>query len=235
VATVQSSHEQHAGSDEHVALRRRFTRLPNHVGVIPDGNRRWAVAHGRAKHDGYVAGLAPGLKLFRLCAALGVRELTYYGFTTDNTRRARVQADAFRAACVEAVRLLSNEAAELRVIGNTESAAFPPELLPFTERTTFGDGNVKVNFLVNYGWEWDLSHVTGSGRSSILGSLHSHDVSHIDLIIRWGGRRRLSGFLPLQAVYADFFVVDDYWPDYQDAHVVDALDWYQRQDVTRGG
>ena len=57
----------------------------------------------------------------------------------------------------------------------------------------------------------------------------------MDLIIRWGGRRRLSGFLPLQSVYSDFYIVDDYWPDYKPQQFEDALQWYQQQDITLGG
>ena len=55
------------------------------------------------------------------------------------------------------------------------------------------------------------------------------------MIIRWGGMRRLSGFLPVQSVYADFYVVDDYWPNFKEQHFIDALNWYQQQDVTLGG
>jgi undecaprenyl diphosphate synthase len=65
--------------------------------------------------------------------------------------------------------------------------------------------------------------------------LASADVSRIDLVVRWGGRRRLSGFLPVQSVYADFYVVDDLWPDYKPEHFYAALEWYQTQDVTLGG
>ena len=57
----------------------------------------------------------------------------------------------------------------------------------------------------------------------------------MDLVIRWGGMRRLSGFLPVQSVYADFFVVDRLWPDFQPEDFVQALEWYQKQDVTLGG
>lgn len=210
-------------------------RVPTHIGIIPDGNRRWAAARGLGKEQGYAAGLEPGLRLFRLCRQLGVRELTYYGFTTDNTKRPRQQADAFRRACVEAVQLLEKESADLHVIGNTDSPAFPPELIDYTRGHRFGAGEVKVNFLVNYGWDWDLASSQGGSRRNILDTLASRHVSRIDLVIRWGGRRRLSGFLPLQSVYADFFVLDDYWPDYHDDHVLAALDWYQAQDITLGG
>ena len=64
--------------------------------------------------------------------------------------------------------------------------------------------------------------------------LKSEDISRIDLIIRWGGRRRLSGFLPVQSVYADFYVVDSMWPDFKEKEFYNALKWYDKQDVTLG-
>lgn len=212
-------------------------RLPNHIGIIPDGNRRWAENNGLTKEKGYNLGINPGLLLFKLCQKLGIKEITYYGFTTDNTKRPANQKEAFTQACIDAVKLLSHEDAELLVIGNTESPCFPPELLPFTKRKLFGKGGIKVNFLVNYGWEWDLnlSRKTHSKRKNLDLSLQSKDISRIDLIIRWGGRRRLSGFLPIQSVYSDFYVVNDYWPDFKPQHVYDALEWYATQDITLGG
>ena len=187
-------------------------RRPKHIGIIPDGNRRWAENNGLSKEKGYDSGINPGLVLFKICQELGIEEITYYGFTTDNTKRPANQKDAFTKACIDAVKLLSHEDAELLVIGNTESPCFPPELTPFTERKIFGKGGVKVNFLVNYGWEWDLnlSRQTHNKRNDLDLVLHSKDISRIDLIVRWGGRRRLSGFLPIQSVYSDFYVVDDY-------------------------
>ena len=212
-------------------------RLPNHIGIIPDGNRRWAEKNGLTKEKGYKLGINPGLLLFKLCQKLGVKEITYYGFTTDNTKRPAKQKEAFTKACIDAVKLLSNEDAELLVVGNTESPCFPPQLLPFTERKIFGKGGIKVNFLVNYGWEWDLnlSRKTNNKRKNLDLALQSKDISRIDLIIRWGGRRRLSGFLPIQSVYSDFYVVDDFWPDFKPQHIYDALDWYATQDITLGG
>ena len=212
-------------------------RLPNHIGIIPDGNRRWAEKNGLTKEKGYKLGINPGLLLFRLCQNLVVKEITYYGFTTDNTKRPAKQKEAFTKACIDAVKLLSNEDAELLVVGNTESPCFPPQLLPFTERKIFGKGGIKVNFLVNYGWEWDLnlSRKTNNKRKNLDLALQSKDISRIDLIIRWGGRRRLSGFLPIQSVYSDFYVVDDFWPDFKPQHIYDALDWYATQDITLGG
>lgn len=200
-----------------------------HIGIIPDGNRRWANEHGMNKRYGYEYGLMPGLRLLRMAKEMEVDEITYYGFTMDNCKRPSDQFHAFKKACVEAVALLAKEGADLLVIGNSDSKCFPEELLPYTTRTSVNGGGIKVNFLVNYGWKWDLSHIEVDGRP------YSSDISRIDLIIRWGGMRRLSGFLPIQSVYSDFFVVDHYWPDYKDEDLKNALEWYARQDVTLGG
>ena len=97
-----------------------------------------------------------------------------------------------------------------------------------------------MNFLVNYGWDWDVSNLNSiksnnSNRKSIFEGLHSWDISRIDLILRWGGRKRLSGFLPLQSVYSDIYTIDDLWPDFTEEQFHDALRWYNIQDVTLGG
>jgi len=85
----------------------KFKRLPKHIGFIPDGNRRWAVEHGLPKEEGYVAGLEPAFRLYKICVELGIEEVSVYGFTKDNTHRAAVQKRSFRAATVEAVKTLS--------------------------------------------------------------------------------------------------------------------------------
>lgn len=212
-------------------------RIPNHIGVIPDGNRRWAKNRGLGKEQGYEHGLNPGLELLRQAKAYGIKEITYYGFTVDNCKRPMIQQNAFKKACVDAVNMISKEGASLLVLGDTNSNSFPKELLPYTKRTDINGGGIKVNFLVNYGWEWDLSniHAKESSDKSIMKRLHSFDISRIDLIIRWGNMRRLSGFLPIQSVYSDFFVVDDMWPDFCSSHLEQALEWYSYQDITLGG
>lgn len=213
-------------------------RIPNHVAIIPDGNRRWAVKNGFSKETGYINGLLPGIKLFKCCEKLGIKEITFYGFTVDNTKRPTIQKKAFTNACVEAVKMLSNENVSLLVIGNSDSPMFPKELLPFTKRRDFGLGGTRINFLVNYGWEWDLMNLSDSNchsRKNIYDNIQSKDISKVDLLIRWGGRRRLSGFLPVQSVYTDFYTIDDMWPDFTEEQFYDAVKWYDIQDVTLGG
>jgi undecaprenyl diphosphate synthase len=207
-----------------------FKRIPEHIGIIPDGNRRWAVHNGLNKPDGYAHGILPGFALYELMVANKIREATFYGFTKDNNKRDMEQREAFTLACVKAVEALSHRDANLLVIGNTDSSAFPPELLPYANRRVcFGRGLINLNFLVNYDWEWDIRHLQSDG------AIASKDIPRVDLIVRWGGCRRLSGFLPVQSAYADIYVIDDLWPDFKPSHFQDALLWYQSCDVTLGG
>ena len=209
-----------------------FTRLPKHVGLIPDGNRRWARARGLHPGLGYAAGMERGLLMLDECLRIGIGEVSVYGFTTDNTKRPRDQREAFSEACVLFVEEARKRPIALRVVGDASSPMFPPELRPYVEERV-GEG-MRVNMLVNYGWEWDL-RAAGAGAGPIHDRLASRDVSRIDLMVRWGGMRRLSGMLPVQAVYADFYVVDDLWPDYEAEQFHEALRWYAKQDVTLGG
>jgi undecaprenyl diphosphate synthase len=202
-------------------------RVPKHIGIIPDGNRRWAKENGLNKEEGYVFGLKPGLELLRAARRHGVEELTYYGFTTDNCKRPKKQVKAFSKACVEAVKMIEDENVELCVIGNTGSECFPKELLPYAldrKKITTEHYSMRINFLVNYGWEWDMKN-----------GWASHEIPRVDLVIRWGGMCRLSGFLPIQTVYSDFYIIKELWPDFKEEQFEQALEWYQKQDVTLGG
>jgi len=198
---------------------------PNHIGFIPDGNRRWALSHGLTRDAGYSHGISPGLLLFEECKKRGIKEISVYCFTQDNTKRPNIQKKAFSAATLTFVNEISDRGAALLVVGDDSSLQFPISLKQFRQRKGKG---IKVNLLVNYGWEWDLNGLK-------TGKLRSEDVSRIDLIVRWGGGRRLSGFLPAQSVYADIYVREEYWPDFEVKHFEQALAWYKKQDRSLGG
>lgn len=199
--------------------------VPRHIGFIPDGNRRWAADRGLPKEAGYAHGIDPGLLLYEKCRERGVKEVSIYGFTQDNTKRVSVQRKAFSDACVAFAFDVARRGAALLVVGDETSAQFPAVLKDFRQRR---GGGMKVNLLVNYGWEWDLAGLKNGG-------LRSDEISRMDLIVRWGGGRRLSGFLPVQSVYADFYVRDEYWPDFEPQHFEHALTWFRQQDQTLGG
>ena len=218
---------------------KQFSRIPRHVGLIPDGNRRWAKERGLAPAHGYAAGMERGLKMLDECLDLGIEEVSVYGFTTDNTKRPKEQREAFSLACESFVECAMERDVSILVVGDDRSSLFPESLKPFSQ-VRQGTGGLKVNLLVNYGWNWDIqtavaAHAASPDKTPFQDRLGSKDVSRIDLVVRWGGMRRLSGFLPIQSVYADFYVVDAYWPDYEASQFYDALHWYAKQDVTLGG
>ena len=198
---------------------------PRHIGFIPDGNRRWALDQGLPKELGYVHGIDPGLSLYEICKERGIPEASIYCFTQDNTKRPPAQKLAFTDASVAFAFEIARRGAALLVVGDENSTQFPKVLEVFRQRQGTG---MKVNLLINYGWEWDLGGLKN-------GSLRSNEVSRLDLIVRWGGGRRLSGFLPVQSVYADFYVRDEYWPDFDPQHFEHALSWFKRQDRSFGG
>ena len=229
---LTSLHRRHGGEslvDSSRGIERIFAmtknNLPHHVGFIPDGNRRWALNHGLTKEAGYVHGIDPGLLLYEKCKECGIKEASIYCFTQDNTKRPSIQKQAFSKATVAFALEIARRGAALLVVGDDTSTQFPEELKEFRQRRGVG---MKVNLLVNYGWEWDLAGLKNSG-------LRSKEVSRLDLIVRWGGGCRLSGFLPVQSVYADFYVRDEYWPDFDPQHFESALAWFKNQDQTLGG
>jgi undecaprenyl diphosphate synthase len=211
-------------------------RIPRHVGFIPDGNRRWAQGRGLAKQAGYEAGIEPGLRMLDACRAHGIEEVSIYGFTKENARRPRPQVEGFRRACVAFGRRALEEGAALFVVGDTSSPVFPDPLRAFARERARGD--LRVNLLVNYSWQWDVEtgvRAREPAGAAGLGSLASGGIPRIELVVRWGGRRRLSGFLPLQCAYADVCVLDALWPEATAEDLGEALAWYQTQDVTMGG
>lgn len=160
--------------------------LPRHVGFIPDGNRRWAVDHGLPKEAGYVQGINPGLLLYEQCKERGIQEASIYCFTQDNTKRPSIQKQAFSAACVAFAFEIERRGAALLVVGDETSSQFPKALKVFRQRQGIG---MRVNLLVNYGWEWDLNGLRNGG-------LRSHDVFSFGLNCALGRRTSLERFSP---------------------------------------
>jgi len=219
----------------------RFKRIPRHIGMIPDGNRRWAATRGLPKKDGYEHGIDPAKKAYGDVWDLGIQEVSVYIFTKENSHRPKDQTDAFKAAFSKFLRWVSDKEVSLLVVGDSGSEVFPKELKGFTVPEPDRAEKRRLNFLVNYNWKWDLSVAIEECRGGVpankdlLECIGSRHVSPIDLVIRWGSRSRLSGFLPVQSAYADIYVVDALWPDYKIQHLHEALGWYERQDITMGG
>jgi undecaprenyl diphosphate synthase len=215
----------------------KMIRLPKHIGIIPDGNRRWAIKNGLHKKDGYMKSIDPSKMLYDDIRNLGVKEVTVYCFTAENVKRLQNQKDAFKEAIIDIVNWIKLEDVSLLVVGDHNSKVFPQELLYYTNPQVDREKRFKVNLLVNYSWKWDIKQIPKNiyRNRNITHSIGSDNISNVDLIIRWGGRSRLSGFIPLQSAYVDLFVIDDFYPDYKIEHISDALKWYNKQDRTLGG
>lgn len=187
---------------------------PRHLGIIPDGNRRWALERGLPAEAGYAQALEPGLRLLERARRAGIDEVSLFGFTRELLERPDEQWRELTRACVVFARRLGNLGVPIRAVGDDTSPGFPPELRAFVAPRFRG---FNVNLLVNYSWDWDA------------GAADRHRTAAIppmELIVRWGGRARLSGFLPRQADRASLYVVPELWPDYQDEQLQAALAWY---------
>jgi undecaprenyl diphosphate synthase len=216
-------------------------RIPRHIGIIPDGNRRWALAKGFPKEMGYEGGIEPAKRIFDEVWDLGIEEVSVYIFTKENAKRPARQVNAFKEAFFEYLTWVREKDISILVVGDKDSPVFPKELHPLTIPDGDRDNKRKLNFLVNYNWKWDLSMaMKGNGGPNpkgreLMDSIGSRHVSRIDLVIRWGDRTRLSGFLPVQSAYADLYVVPSLWPDFEIEQLHEALRWYSKQDITLGG
>ena len=123
-----------------------------------------------------------------------VKEVTTYGFTQDNTKRAVDQRKAFQKACIDGVEIVKGGIFACSS-WETRNPPCSQRSSSRTQRATFGKGSIKVHFLVNYGWQRDLQALTRwlqeeikRRKTSVLNMLRFSDVSRIDLIMRWGGQ-----------------------------------------------
>ena len=220
----------------------KTAKIPRHIGIIPDGNRRWAVEHGMEKESGYAYGVEKGKDLFDILFHLGVDEVTVYAFTKDNTKRPPHITRSYVAAVVDFLSWVRERDVSILAVGDSRSNVFPKVFEEFLEPGPHRDEMMKLNFLINYDWRWDMQQAAERYRRQYTGRpfdpyqhMPSRRISRVDLLIRWGGTSRLSGFPPIQTVYSDIYVVDDMWPDFKPAHIQEALEWYQTVDVTLGG
>lgn len=214
-------------------------RIPAHVGVIPDGNRRWAQARGLPKSAGYEHGIEPAKRFYDVVWDLGIQEVSSYVFTKENMHRPRDQIVAFKAAFAAFIDWVQDQDVSVLLVGDTGSPSFPAEFSHLAAPGEDRSSKRRLNLLVNYSWTWDVAEaaraIAAKKSGDPLEYVGSRHVSRIDLVVRWGGRSRLSGFLPLQSAYADLYVVDEMWPDFETEQFFNALRWYSGQDVTLGG
>ena len=197
-----------------------------HVGIIMDGNGRWAAKRGLPRPAGHRAGAAVVREIVEAAAGAGVRVLTLYAFSSDNWRRPRAEVAALlrlfrRYLASERLRCLAN-GVRINVIGRR--ARFEGGLvhaIEEAERATAACAGLLLRLAVDYSARRAIADaaaeppVLGSFEQRLAAVTHAlPGASDLDLLIRTGGERRLSDFLLWESAYAELVFSDTYWPDF---------------------
>jgi len=229
--------------------------LPRHVGIIMDGNGRWARERGRSRLLGHRMGAVAVRRTVREAARLGIEQLTLFAFSTENWRRPaaevrflwRLIRRFLRAECNE----LRDHGIRLRAIGRLDG--LPEEVRGELHRAialTSGGDALTLCLAVNYGGRAEVVDacrrlvrraISGGvsadeiGEETLAECLYQPDMPPLDLIIRSGGEMRLSNFLLWQAAYAELWVTPVAWPDFGEEHLRQALTDFLRRNRRFGG
>lgn len=230
-------------------------RVPAHVGIIMDGNGRWATSRGLPRVEGHRRGVEALRRCVRAAREIGIRYLTIYSFSSENWSRPLSEVSELMSLLKLFLRhdLAELHAADVRikVIGERESLA--PDirnLLHDAEQLTCRNGGLTLIVAFNYGARQEIAAAVAriaadaaSGRirpedvsvAMITERLDTAGIPDPDLIIRTSGEQRLSNFLLWQAAYAEFVFLPIYWPDFDRAALAAALDEFNRRDRRFGG
>ena len=244
------------GSRDEALLRRvAWERLPRHVGVIMDGNGRWAKLRGQPRVAGHRAGVEAVRAAVDTGARLGLRALTLYAFSTENWKRPRLEVDALMRMLKRYLRLeldeIDRQNIRFQTIGRTEALPLSVrrELERAIERTAGNTGMV-LSVALNYGGRAEIvdacraavRRLQQEGRppdsvteEDIARELYTSGLPELDLLVRTSGEMRISNFLLWQAAYSELYVTETLWPDFRRAHLLEAVVEFQRRDRRFGG
>ena len=223
---------------------------PVHVGIIMDGNGRWAAARGVPRALGHKAGAEATRRAVAAAAEQGVSWLTLFAFSSENWRR---PADEVRDLTGLMRHYLRHELAQLiekgvrlRVIG--DRAAFGPGMMAEIERAeaaTSGNARINLNVALSYGGGAEIARAARTlalraaageidpasiDEAAFAAGLETAGMPDPDLIIRTSGEQRISNFLLWQAAYAELVFQPVLWPDYDAGHLREAIAEYHRRD-----
>ena len=229
--------------------------LPEHIGIIMDGNGRWAQKRGLPRSAGHKQGARTFREIVRYCRSIGIRYLTVYAFSTENWKRPQSEIDAImnllRDYLDELERHSDEEQGVLRFIGDMAPLAegLRQRITDVQERTAGREG-ITVNIALNYGGRHEIVHAVQQAVSlARQGTLTPEAVNEtlvdslmytagqppVDLIIRPSGEQRISNFLLWQGAYAEFVFMDVLWPDFTPGDLDRAIAEFQRRSRRFGG
>lgn len=217
--------------------------MPRHIAIIMDGNNRWAKEHRLPGLAGHKAGVKSVRAVIEGCVEQGVEALTLFAFSSENWKRPALEVKGlmqlFMWALEQEVRKLERHNIRLRVIGDL--SRFSPQLqarIREAEARTAGNTGLALNIAANYGGRWDIVQAARNlAQRCVDGELDPADISEDllheqtclaelpppDLCIRTGGEQRISNFLIWQFAYTEFYFSDCFWPDFDKAELLAAL------------
>lgn len=236
----------------------QFSVLPRHVGIIMDGNGRWAQKRGLPRYKGHIEGARTFRKIGEFAGNLGIECLTFYAFSTENWKRPPEEVAAIMDLFREYLKELDDRKAEneekgIKVNFIGDRTGIPKDILRmmgYSERITRKKDHVILNIAINYGGRQEILHsVQALAKQVEKGKLKAKDITEDmiaenlytgglpdpDLIIRPSGEYRLSNFLLWQSAYSEFWYSDILWPDFTEADFVEALRDFERRNRRFGG
>jgi len=231
-------------------------RLPAHVGVIMDGNGRWANRKLLPRVAGHRAGVEPVRMTVETCAMAGIEVLTLYAFSIENWKRPRAEVETLwrllHYYLGQELRRLCDNNVRLKAIGRV--GALPEAVLAELNSAigaTSSNTGLTLNLAINYGGRSEivdavnalLDEARRTGATNTLSvteqdiarNLYTAGQPEPDLLIRTSGEMRISNFLLWQGAYSELYVTDTCWPDFSRTELLQALVDYQRRDRRFGG
>lgn len=229
--------------------------LPQHIGIIMDGNGRWAKKRGLPRKMGHVSGAKAIKAIVRHCNKIGISCLTIYAFSTENWKRPKEEVDALMNLLrhyLTEVDLYVKDNIRVRFIGDiTIFDADIQEQIKETERKCETNTGMIFCIAINYGGRSEIVHAVQKiaqkvqqsemlpaeiDENTVESQLYTAGLPNVDLLIRPSGEYRISNFLIWQCAYAEFvFMNDILWPDFRPKHLDQAIEEFQKRDRRFGG
>ncbi|MBN1992794.1 MAG: di-trans,poly-cis-decaprenylcistransferase [Anaerolineae bacterium] len=241
-------------NQEEVTGQKKFPPLPNppsHVGIIMDGNGRWAQERGKSRLEGHRAGTENLRRILEASVEFGVKMLTIYAFSTENWKRPPLEVKGLMSILENVIDRELNElhknGVQLRHIGQLErlNPAIRKKVIHAIDLTK-NNNRLVLNVAFNYGGRDEIVHAV---QSLMRDNVKPEDVTEEllsrymytgtspdpDLIIRTSGEFRTSNFLIWQAAYAEYYITPTYWPAFGKEEYYQALCEFSRRDRRYGG
>lgn len=227
-----------------------LAKLPEHIGIIMDGNGRWAKKRGKIRIFGHENGVKAVREVAEGCAELGVKYLTVYAFSSENWQRPEKEINALMNLLVKTiskeVKTLNDNDIRLNTIGDISKLGKDcQESLLRAKEDTQHNKRMVLNLALNYSGRWDIGQAAKKIAQAVAeGHLNPADISDKtvekyistagmtdpELLIRTSGELRLSNFLLWQLAYSELYFCDTLWPDFRKAHLYEAIIDYQSRE-----